>query len=359
MRFASFFKVYTESTNSKSLQLPQKFVEELEGFVPRKPTLKSSRGRCWTVHIEKKGHDFFFMNGWSKFVSDISLEDGHVLVFDYDGDLCFDFMHFGHSKCGQKFVQPQSTMNDSENVEEDQDEDDNEDDDDDKDKDKDDDEDYEADKNIDDGDYEYDDNVVEEVGDDEIEEVQDIEQYDMEEEKERLKKLRKTSLSITKKEKQGPITHSKKGKAIVESNVGLMVKGKQSSSFEIPKFESEETIFKYGIIKRPNNPYFVTRLRQDRHNELHLPAHIMKDNNIKLSSSVMLVDQEGRQIYTKVVTWKDGRTVLTKGWKLFVKINKLVEEDRCICEFVVNHQAEPSTIYLKMTALRAGSWLPK
>ncbi|XP_047332010.1 B3 domain-containing protein At5g60130-like [Impatiens glandulifera] len=354
MRIPSFFKVYTESTSSKSLQIPPAFVEELDGIVPKKPTLKNSKGRSWTVHTEKKGEDFFFMNGWSKFVSDILLEDGHVLVFDYDGDLCFEFMHFGHSKCEQKFVQPQSTMNDLENVEEDQDEDGEDDkgkgkeeeDDDDKDSD------YEAGEDTDDSDYEYDDNDVEEEGDDETEEVQ-------EEEKERLKKLKKTSLSITQKQKNKPVTRSSSRKAVVESNVGITVKGKTSSSIEIPEFESEDTIFKYGVVKRPENSYFVTRLRRDKPIELHLPAHIMKDYNINLTPSVMLVDQEKRRIYTKVVKRKDGRTVLTGGWKLFARFNNLVEEDRCICEFVKNHRAELSTIYLKMTVLRAGSWLPK
>ncbi|XP_047320665.1 B3 domain-containing protein REM5-like [Impatiens glandulifera] len=191
------------------------------------------------------GQDMFFTKGWSVFVLENSLDDGHLLVFYYDGEMTFNFTHYDHSAC----------------------------------------------------------------------EV---------EEEEKSKRFGQTS--------------SRK---------------KWHTCF------SSSSIFKYGLVKTPENPFFVTKLQRKKPNGLHVPADVMRNYGIKLPSTVLIIDQEGRQIYTEVVTWTDGRTRIVEGWKLFVRNNNLNEEDRCICEIVVNDDEPPQVLFLKMTVLRAGSWLPK
>ncbi|XP_047314804.1 uncharacterized protein LOC124918801 [Impatiens glandulifera] len=93
----------------------------------------------------------------------------------------------------------------------------------------------------------------------------------------------------------------------------------------------------------------------------HLPNDVMKAHNIKLPSRVMMTDVEGITIYAKVlISWTDGRKRIIDGWKKFVRYNNLNEDDRCICEFLVNNNVEDSDeseVFLKMTVIRAGSWL--
>ncbi|XP_047320873.1 putative B3 domain-containing protein At5g66980 [Impatiens glandulifera] len=209
-RFSSFFKFYLGHISSNTLQIPTGFVAQMRGLVPKKCILRNDRGKCWRINVGMVGQDMFFTKGWSVFVLENSLEDGHLLVFYYDGEMTFNFTHYDHSAC-----------------------------------------------------------------------------------------------------------------------------------------------------ETPENPFFVTKLQRKKPNGLHVPADMMRNYGIKLPSTVLMIDQEGRQIYTEVVTWTDGRTRIVEGWKLFVRNNNLSEEDRCICEIMVNDDEPPQVLFLKMTVLRAGSWLPK
>ncbi|XP_047331635.1 B3 domain-containing protein At5g60140-like [Impatiens glandulifera] len=325
------------------------------------------------------------MCGWQEFVSDISLEDGHILAFDYDGKITFKFIHFGHSLCEQKIAQPRnsrvnakkSKLKDQDNFKYDEkegedDNDDEEDDDDtyedngDENKDDDNNEEEDDEQTYDNNEEDDNENTYDDNDDDKDEEEEEGEDEGGEND-ERLKELvvttscktnERKSLRLSKK-KHGSTTVSKNGKVITRSDIIVLKKEKESSSSEIYELESEETIFKHGIVMRPKNPYFVTRIRLKRRNQLHIPADLIRHYDIKLPPTLMLLDQEGRRNYVKVATWKDGRTWLTRGWKYFVKINNLTEKDRCICEFVINNGNEDSEVYMNMIVLPAGSWLPK
>ena len=45
------------------------------------------------------GKDVYFLNGWQRFRTDNSLEEGVFLVFRYDGSHIFDFKLFGRNQC--------------------------------------------------------------------------------------------------------------------------------------------------------------------------------------------------------------------------------------------------------------------
>lgn len=252
LRCRSFFKLYLRSRSSNSLQIPPAFVSEMRKFIQNRAFLKSRSGKRWIVDVESMGGDMFFTNGWPKFVSDNSIEEGHFLVFNYNGEMTFDIMHFSLDAC----------------------------------------------------------EVLEGEEDEEI----------------LLNQLE-------------PISSKKKGPS--------------ASSYS----PCEETIFQHGIVRFPKNPFFVTKLRRKKRNALFIPGDVLRDNQIQLPSTVMILDEKGRQIYTKVLTWTDGRRWIIDGWKLFVRNNHLTEEDRCICEFVVD-DGVLYDVFLKMTILRAGSWLP-
>ncbi|XP_047342725.1 B3 domain-containing protein REM20-like [Impatiens glandulifera] len=246
-KFPGFFKVYIGSMSCNALHISPSFVAHMNNLLPKKPILKSPKGKCWTVDVEQVGEDMFFMDGWPKFVSDNKIEDGHFLVFSYNGDMTFNFLHFNLSLC-----------------------------------------------------------------------------------------------------------------QVLEGEERMMKKGSSSYS----SVADQEEIFIDGLINRPVNPFFVTKLRWKKRNALHLPGDVMKLHNIKLPSTVMMIDEEGRRIYTKVLSWSDGRKWIIDGWKIFVRHNNLKEDDRCICEFLVNNSVEDSDeeedeVFLKMTVIRAGSWLLK
>ncbi|XP_052193914.1 putative B3 domain-containing protein At5g66980 [Diospyros lotus] len=118
----------------------------------------------------------------------------------------------------------------------------------------------------------------------------------------------------------------------------------------------DDDVFEYGIVPRPNNPYFVAKIRETKKNELHVPHDVLKDHNIKLAQTIILLNEQGREWTTNVRVWEDGRTWLTKWWKAFCKWNNFKPEDRCICKF---KQEKGKQFILEMGILRAGSWLPK
>nr|GMD41754.1 B3 domain-containing protein At5g57720-like isoform X1 [Ipomoea batatas]GME03964.1 B3 domain-containing protein At5g57720-like isoform X1 [Ipomoea batatas] len=98
------------------------------------------------------------------------------------------------------------------------------------------------------------------------------------------------------------------------------------------------SIFKSGLYPQPINPYFVTKTRKGRKNELHIPEYVIRDFNLKLPSTMILRDPKGKDWEAKVKPWKDGRVVLAGGWKELCKWNLIQEEDSCICEFVAEER---------------------
>ncbi|XAR72881.1 hypothetical protein NMG60_11019668 [Bertholletia excelsa] len=160
--------------------------------------------------------------------------------------------------------------------------------------------------------------------------------------------------------------------------------------------EDKVDVFKHGIVPLPQDPYFVAKLRRKRRSELvrftpaldgfshssltmiktirrilfyfgirelittklqYIPMEVINDHKLRLPATITLVDDRGREWSSKIKVWKDGRTWISRGWKAFCRWNHLLDEDRCICEF--KRDSDQLQLYIRVTILRAGSWLPR
>ncbi|XP_031107205.1 B3 domain-containing protein At5g60140-like [Ipomoea triloba] len=108
-------------------------------------------------------------------------------------------------------------------------------------------------------------------------------------------------------------------------------------------------LFSSGHFTQPKNPYFVTKIRPKRRDDLYIPIDVTRDNNIKLPAKVILWDERDKKYEAYLKTWADGRTWLSGGWRKLCRWNLVQQNDRCICEFVPSLGPE---LVLKVTIIR-------
>ncbi|CAI9099065.1 OLC1v1035826C1 [Oldenlandia corymbosa var. corymbosa] len=94
----------------------------------------------------------------------------------------------------------------------------------------------------------------------------------------------------------------------------------------------DHEIFTSGLVSRPKNPYFLSSVRKERKQELFVPLDFIEDHNLCLPSVIKLHDQHGRKWESKKKIWKDGRVWYYKGWGRLCRVNRVAENDICICE---------------------------
>ncbi|XP_034711647.1 B3 domain-containing protein At3g06220-like [Vitis riparia] len=94
-----FCNVYLPEYSSDRLLIPTAFLGHFNGVVPEKAILRGFSGRVWLMEVGLIGKDVYFLNGWQRFRTDNSLEEGVFLVFRYDGSHIFDFKLFGRNQC--------------------------------------------------------------------------------------------------------------------------------------------------------------------------------------------------------------------------------------------------------------------
>ncbi|XP_010248804.1 PREDICTED: uncharacterized protein LOC104591600 isoform X2 [Nelumbo nucifera] len=95
----SFFKVMVGDKFKEVLFLPPKFVRELASLVGKKTCLEDSNGERWKVNVSTVDGSLAFQQGWDKFASDHSLQEGYFLVFSYIIGSHFVVKIFDKSTC--------------------------------------------------------------------------------------------------------------------------------------------------------------------------------------------------------------------------------------------------------------------
>lgn len=83
---------------------------------PGKVCLRDRYNNVWTVKVTKVGDDWYFVDGWDKFVDDNLLTSGDLMVFEYFCDRLFNVKVYGLSATEKNIVGP-STLNGVENEE--------------------------------------------------------------------------------------------------------------------------------------------------------------------------------------------------------------------------------------------------
>ncbi|TVU26286.1 hypothetical protein EJB05_28825, partial [Eragrostis curvula] len=80
-----FFKVFLPHQSGERLEIPQPFYKYLKEEPNRPVSLKGRSGNTWKVMLTSVEEGLGFTKGWKEFVGDHSLQEGHFLVFTYDG----------------------------------------------------------------------------------------------------------------------------------------------------------------------------------------------------------------------------------------------------------------------------------
>ncbi|XP_021613087.1 B3 domain-containing protein Os01g0723500 isoform X2 [Manihot esculenta] len=106
-----FFEIFSSNLTSDRLRIPVGFTKHMEGRISGLVSLTGPSGNVWHAYLTQQDNDVFLDHGWPTFVKDHLIECGDVLIFRYDGELCFSVQVFDisacekeaafHSKCSQ------------------------------------------------------------------------------------------------------------------------------------------------------------------------------------------------------------------------------------------------------------------
>ncbi|XVE93294.1 hypothetical protein REPUB_Repub01dG0178500 [Reevesia pubescens] len=101
-----FFNIILKKGNaSLSLRIPQHFVRNhLPEEIPSKAVLKGPSGDYWNITMWQKKGNIIMQHGWHQFYQDHSLGNNELLLFRYNGNMCFDVQIFDQSGVERKNV---------------------------------------------------------------------------------------------------------------------------------------------------------------------------------------------------------------------------------------------------------------
>ncbi|XP_058765605.1 B3 domain-containing transcription factor VRN1-like [Vicia villosa] len=93
-----FFKVITTSIcQNGKLRIPSGFIMKHNNDISNRMFLKTPDEKKWEMHIAKVDKCFWFQKGWKEFATYYSLDHGHVIFFEYEGNSHFVVHIFGPS----------------------------------------------------------------------------------------------------------------------------------------------------------------------------------------------------------------------------------------------------------------------
>ncbi|KAK6121855.1 hypothetical protein DH2020_044409 [Rehmannia glutinosa] len=294
----AFFKVFIAEINEKDLKIPPSFIRSLKQELPEKVYFKDRYNNLWTVKVGKIGDYWYFLDGWVKFARDNLLTSGDILVFEYYCGNWFFVKLFGTSATEKKSPFMREDLEKQDQVS----------------------------QHVDDDPKDNDDDSGDGYGDDDYDDTEPDDNENVMGDDEEIKDVR---IMINKKGGSGTSTNTRQNK----------------SSRDCYGME----IFQAGLAQQPINPYFVTKVTQSRKADLFIPMDFIKDFNIDFTEEITLVDPRRREFRAKCKKWKDGRMVVTGGWRRLCKLNLVAKDDRCICEFVQGEDRRP---YLNVSFIR-------
>lgn len=88
---ACFFKLILEPRlDLQKLEIPRKFMRTHGTNLSNVICLNIPSGKVWEFKFVRANDRFFLQKGWPEFVKFYSLSHGHLLIFKYEGNSCFD-----------------------------------------------------------------------------------------------------------------------------------------------------------------------------------------------------------------------------------------------------------------------------
>ncbi|KAI3465829.1 hypothetical protein Pfo_022492 [Paulownia fortunei] len=100
----AFFKFFIPDNSTQELKIPSVFIRSLQGAWPENVALRDRYNNLWQVKVEKSGDNWYFKDGWTKFVEDNLIKGGEILVYEYFCEGLFDVKIFGSSACEEKGI---------------------------------------------------------------------------------------------------------------------------------------------------------------------------------------------------------------------------------------------------------------
>ncbi|XP_058765606.1 B3 domain-containing transcription factor VRN1-like [Vicia villosa] len=93
-----FFKVITTSIcQDEKLRIPNGFIMKHKNDISNPMFLKTPDDKKWEMHVAKVDNGFWFQKGWKEFATYYSLDHGHMIFFEYEGNSHFVVHIFGLS----------------------------------------------------------------------------------------------------------------------------------------------------------------------------------------------------------------------------------------------------------------------
>ncbi|GAB2215084.1 hypothetical protein Droror1_Dr00019459 [Drosera rotundifolia] len=93
-----FFKVIVSSIQHKQLRIPPRFSRKYVKELSSTARLAVTTGAVWEVElVMKSDHEVWLRRGWDRFMTDLSINLGHFLVFQYQGNSHFKVIIFDMS----------------------------------------------------------------------------------------------------------------------------------------------------------------------------------------------------------------------------------------------------------------------
>ncbi|KAF8711240.1 hypothetical protein HU200_029258 [Digitaria exilis] len=80
-----FFKIFFPNQSRERLKIPTAFHQHLKEQPTGPVSLKGPSGNTWEAVLTSDSEGLCFVQGWKEFVTDHSVQQGHFLVFTYDG----------------------------------------------------------------------------------------------------------------------------------------------------------------------------------------------------------------------------------------------------------------------------------
>ncbi|XP_075503988.1 uncharacterized protein LOC142541318 [Primulina tabacum] len=295
------------------------------GSWPKKIFFRDRYLNLWLVKTAQVGENWYFTNGWEKFVKDNKIMRRYSLVLDYFEKDLFDIKVLGpngrQTEGAGAFV---SLDIDDETEDE---EDDRE----------------EVDRRA----LKRQEDLSEESKDDDDDEIEDDDHASK-----RQDDLSKESEGEDDETEDAAYLPNQEIKVEQVKNAAVgSAKRKRKSKIPTPLYPrySGFEIFEKGLAKQPTNPHFVVQVRAKRTNDLFIPLPLVEEHKLDLPKpQMLLVDPHGREFHAKYRRWTDGRIRYTREWKFLLRTNNIVVGDTCICEFMEGEKG----LYLKVSFIR-------
>ncbi|CAF2133030.1 unnamed protein product [Brassica rapa] len=322
-----FFKVFISHHSSDSMLIPISYTHELPRILPKTAILQGTGGCFWKVEMKRKRDEVYFGKGWTKFVTDNSLNDGDFLTFVYNGANVFEVSIYGLGGCKEM-----RAVTEVEEVKEDS----------------------VVSLSSTDSDTSSESVVANTISKNKGQ-SQVVEDEDESEEAE----AETCSESTVAKTTTGSRNKGKKKEKVVESSNedsdsdyteanedsdsddtevsgDLYAFSESSNTVAQPKKKRERVTIKKikdpeKYLVDPKNVFFETNVK-NRPYELLVSAQLVKDYDLKFKKLVYYTDyHKDGKLQAKTTKWKDNR-VCIKKWNRICKRNKLKKGDGILCE---------------------------